>query len=250
MEKYCQTELQFHVYSYRTGGLNQLKESSVNRELKGEGSILRPSREISLPQNGKNTQRLCDRRTVKEGLSTGGKSAKGARGTANDPTRSQQVHIIFPHHKGSACACDLNRFSQKDSRKFYGINQKRGRGQCSHVADRERRRNGGIQKREMERKGVLVTLSITVIRCIALEYSIGQAPSSRESFFFSSHHFPLLLETKAPKNKSTEGSRARDKGRQEGAQITFCWRILSSAFLPPDSPSAQFQSKGRPPSRS
>lgn len=158
-------------------------------------------------------QRLCDRRTVKEGPSTGVESAKGARGTANDPTRSQQAHIIFPHHKGSACACNLNRFSQKDSHKFYGINQKRGRGQCSHVADHEGRQNGGIQKREMERKGVLVILSTTMIWCIALEYNIEQAPSSRESFFFSSHYFPLLLETKAPKNKSTEGSRAWDKVR-------------------------------------
>lgn len=151
-------------------------------------------------------QRLCDRRTVKEGQSTGVESAKGARGTANDPTRSQQVHIIFPHHKGSACACDLNRFSQKDSHKFYGINQKRGRGQCSHVADHEGRQKGGIQKREMERKGVPVILSITMIRCIALE-TISNKHLPQESLSFSvAITFPFCLKQKPPKPRVQRGA--------------------------------------------
>lgn len=126
---------------------------------------------------------------------------------------------------------------------FYGINQKRGRGQCSHVADHEGRQNGGIQKREMGRKGVLVILSITMIRCVALEYNIEQAPSSRESFFFSSHCFPLLLETKAPQKQGYRGEQGMRQGEVGGSPDNIllendCWRILSSAFSPPNSPSA------------
>lgn len=69
---------------------------------------------------------------MKEGQSTGVKSAKRARGRANDQTIINRYTLFLHITKVQRWACDLSQFNQKNSHKFYRTIRKdaEGRERC------------------------------------------------------------------------------------------------------------------------
>lgn len=139
---------------------------------------------LAFPRVNSMCKDSVDRRKLKEGQSTGVKSAKGDRRRANDPTIINWCTLFLYITKVQRWACDLNQFNQKDSHKFYRTNQKRHRGQWRCEAQivaamllTMREDHVEEESRERERKG-------------SWWYhpsNIKQIPSSKESFTFNSH---------------------------------------------------------------